>query len=492
MMGTSELDRAVVYLTRRNEKGISPLGSGVCVGTDLILTARHVLIPGNAGQLLDKEEIRFGNIPGHRDNTVKVKNIIEFEDIQVDVILLKTKIQLQMPIIPCAPELRPTSADQVELIGYKGDSIAQVLCRVSHQDGGTGSYAFSPYQARGMSGGAILLRNKLVGLIHARDQDQNSGYMIALADCKEFITAHIKNNKKNEWGSRQESTSRETIIKNQTDEIRKILNKEERILKYLIDSIEISSADKKNMEKVALCYVKSLCDVHDMEQLESALNTYVRPMLARVMEQNAYDSELSDRIESLFGCVIAVISADHLQTGKIACMEASKLPVETEYMVESHDANSLGQAPQFEYGEWDRDIHGKYAHQYTGKESGWKPEDAIETIALDLNKGIHKSNPNQKISDPRKASFFRRLDADLRSAIAVGKNHYLSVNISEHNDGHPLRDSKLVRKILDDEFLPELRIYHYGEDFTDFEIKIGAAIKGFYHDLTEYQAKATK
>jgi hypothetical protein len=184
------LIRAIVFLYQKKEKNKEiPLGSGVCVGSDLILTARHVVMPDE--ELLAADKITIAGVDGRLDNTLAVKKIIQAGDPKQDIILLQTKAQLANPLLSCAPDSRPSSSQAVTLIGYQGEAVAILPCSISQQDGETGCYAFSPYPAKGMSGGAVLVDGKLIGLINARNTDSNCGYLLALADCRDFIAANI-------------------------------------------------------------------------------------------------------------------------------------------------------------------------------------------------------------------------------------------------------------------------------------------------------------
>lgn len=166
------------------------LGCGVCVAPDKVLTAKHVPCP------VGKQEIPFARLraglSGIREGGMLIHSVEHHPERDISLLVLRRPHE--KPVVACNATATLQEGGQVELLAYnmaeaclKGP-IPVNLTNWSQPD----SWEFHTEPAHGMSGGAVLLDNKLVGIIQARDDSQNGGIIIPLSAIHAFLSDHLQ------------------------------------------------------------------------------------------------------------------------------------------------------------------------------------------------------------------------------------------------------------------------------------------------------------
>ncbi|GEM_PF-6914726 len=189
---------AVIFLSKicnsNGKEEYLPLGSGVCIADDLILTAWHVV----SGLSADK--IAVGGIRNAKDNSVRIEEIIDYSTqsrTRLDIVLLRTRSHLpsiQIAQVDFDYKANTVQPDSVYLVGYDNNEKTNGLeSQIKKIDSNTGMYALQGFVAKGMSGGAVLKDDRLVGLIMARDTNASSCYFqpFSIKGCKDFLKKHL-------------------------------------------------------------------------------------------------------------------------------------------------------------------------------------------------------------------------------------------------------------------------------------------------------------
>jgi hypothetical protein len=153
------------------------------------LTAKHVPCP------VGKQEIPFARLraglSGIREGGMLIHSVEHHPERDISLLVLRRPHE--KPVVACNATATLQEGGQVELLAYnmaeaclKGP-IPVNLTNWSQPD----SWEFHTEPAHGMSGGAVLLDNKLVGIIQARDDSQNGGIIIPLSAIHAFLAANL-------------------------------------------------------------------------------------------------------------------------------------------------------------------------------------------------------------------------------------------------------------------------------------------------------------
>lgn len=166
------------------------LGCGVCVASNKILTAKHVVCPEGMPEISAKQ-IHAG-LSGTRENGIPGEDVIHCRERDISLLVLKQphgKTEVE-----CNTSVQLATSQQVELLAYNNQErclkgpFPVPLTNWVKPDG----WEFHTEPAPGMSGGAALLDSKLIGIIQARDENQNSGIIVPLSAIHAFLEEHLQ------------------------------------------------------------------------------------------------------------------------------------------------------------------------------------------------------------------------------------------------------------------------------------------------------------
>lgn len=486
MKGNDPRD-AVVFLSQRTADKTTPLGSGVCVADDLILTALHVVMVKTVDdkfRVLDASEIAIGGIDGQKDHSVKIREIIRYDGQDaLDIVLLRTMVQLPAnQRVTMDFDYKPdlSQGDTVSLVGYDGDQkTAPLENPLKKQDGVTGSYAFQSYPAKGMSGGAALKNNQLVGLIHARDTDKNSGYLLPLSDfgCKTFLTKYLSLGITASAAAGLACIAQSAYIEKQQERLVRLLEKNPVLLQRAKPIYE-----GKTVADIASRMKDKLCE--GAQQQDDGVLGNIRAMLFKIMQEHPYTSELKIGMEELFFTALSLtIPEQEVGTQQPDTRQAHEVAVYEEQTLEPLAARIYGVSPQL--AKVGKVVKGKCAYQIDFKPvTGWSAKDNADAVAKELFARFDKDKQDFHKKHLRKLN--SRIRSDRRDANIL---HYYAANDGVKNT-NPLWDSKVVTILKTDEYLSNLPIFLYGEEEAVFISDLGSILEGFMHDLNEYTAKA--
>jgi|CXWL01.1.fsa_nt_gi hypothetical protein len=175
----------IVSLRRKGSE--KNLGSAVAVAPHKLLTAKHVVMPD--GEKISETDIE-ATLLSFR-GSLSVKRIDHHPERDISLITLAHEHQKTVVSCNLAPALKENL--WVNLLAcntaencVKGPFEVQLTNWTE-----PGGWEFHTTPAHGMSGGAVLLDDKLVGIIQARDNAEGSGIMIPLIEIKEFLLEHL-------------------------------------------------------------------------------------------------------------------------------------------------------------------------------------------------------------------------------------------------------------------------------------------------------------
>lgn len=160
------------------------LGSAVAVAPNKLLTAKHVV------ENISRTDIQ-ATLLSNRE-FLSVKHIDHHPDRDISLITLahehqKTVVSLNlMPVFKESLMVKLMAINTAENC-VKGPYEVQLINWTA-----LGGWEFHTVPAHGMSGGAVLLDNKLVGIIQARDNAEGSGIIIPLSEIEEFLHEHLQ------------------------------------------------------------------------------------------------------------------------------------------------------------------------------------------------------------------------------------------------------------------------------------------------------------
>jgi len=164
------------------------LGCGVAVGPAEILTARHVL------SLVEQNlnNLRAG-LSDKYDRGIRVEKIFPHKD--RDIALLKLAKRHEKKVIECDCHSPLDAGMKVVCVAYSKQEkcikgpIDMQITNDTEKNGHCG-WEIQPKAAPGMSGGAVILADKLVGIIQACDDQENSTIFIPLEELRGFLEEH--------------------------------------------------------------------------------------------------------------------------------------------------------------------------------------------------------------------------------------------------------------------------------------------------------------
>lgn len=158
-------------------------GSGVCITPEWIITSAHV-----ARNLRD-------DLTSFADMTRNPK-VLAIDEIQTygkrDAALIKLVHPHGKKIVPMDCTTRLEEDWEVKLVAYNSaeGAISEFIVQLKNRTS-LGGWEFHTMPAHGMSGGAVVYKNKLVGIIQARDDAQNSGIIVPLSKLKSFLVDYV-------------------------------------------------------------------------------------------------------------------------------------------------------------------------------------------------------------------------------------------------------------------------------------------------------------
>ncbi len=165
------------------------LGSGVCIAPDKVLTATHVICPDSGEVPADR--IKVGMV--RRDPGMPITNVQHHPN--RDITLLTLTWEHKKTVVKCHLKATLEQGQAIELLGYDnsasgGDTkrFNSTLSIRAEPD----SWKFHTQPSHGMSGGAVLCGEQLVGIIQAKSDSQNAGIMIPLSAIHTFLTANLQ------------------------------------------------------------------------------------------------------------------------------------------------------------------------------------------------------------------------------------------------------------------------------------------------------------
>ena len=161
------------------------LGCGVCITPERAITAFHVVDGINIGELF------VGLIPD-RDTGLSVCKVYQHDDGR-DIAIIELSRPHGKPICPCDFSATLSAGSDIELLAYHKEegAIREGIAVNLSNWVEPNTWEFHTWPAKGMSGGGALRSGKLVGVIQARDKEENSGLMIPLRSVQEFVRSFL-------------------------------------------------------------------------------------------------------------------------------------------------------------------------------------------------------------------------------------------------------------------------------------------------------------
>lgn len=158
----------------------SYLGCGVCIGKRDILTAKHVI------ESVAENQIYVGAIP-RGDTTIPIEGCQKHENRDLAILILVKAHGKE--IIFCDSTTAIEAGDEVQLLAYNKtarNTKGPIKLEITNWTQPNG-WEFHTKPVEGMSGGAVLLNDKLVGIIQAKEEEENSGIIIPLDAVSDFL-----------------------------------------------------------------------------------------------------------------------------------------------------------------------------------------------------------------------------------------------------------------------------------------------------------------
>lgn len=161
------------------------IGCGVCLKDGWVLTAKHV-----AEKLVADQTCYAGDIPG-RSSGMSIAEIMHHPE--RDIAVLRLSSSHGKKTVLCNFDSELPNGTEVVLLSYnkaargvRGPEKTEVLNWTE-----PGSYDIGKMPVPGMSGGAVLLGDKLVGVIQAEDGTERSGIIIPIRAVQSFLAPYL-------------------------------------------------------------------------------------------------------------------------------------------------------------------------------------------------------------------------------------------------------------------------------------------------------------
>jgi len=164
------------------------IGTAFFVSPTQLITAKHVVDD------CDWNLIRLNDGPWSGGGVLALKEKPQFHPKKKDIALLNITRPVEdfKPIPMITVDLK--KGDQVDLAGYSSPSgqLEKIGLVISSYEGVYDLDVANTSIAKGMSGGPVIMNDRLVGVICARDRDRNRCYIVPLSAFKDFLKEHVQ------------------------------------------------------------------------------------------------------------------------------------------------------------------------------------------------------------------------------------------------------------------------------------------------------------
>ena len=187
----NEWKRAIVRVWHgRPHKGGRYRGTAFMVAPGTFVTAKHVVTD------IPSDEMYLRGPAWDDDASYAILNPISHESLDVVILRLKKITTTVNPIHLSAPsskefDLKPGQKVLIAGYGTTDSSLETITLEITSYESLFDLEVVHTHIARGMSGGPVLLNDKLVGVIRARHRDQNKSYFLRLDSFRDFIDQHL-------------------------------------------------------------------------------------------------------------------------------------------------------------------------------------------------------------------------------------------------------------------------------------------------------------
>jgi len=497
----------IVNLRYKNSK--ENLGSAVAVASDKVLTATHVIKPGgNELPVSDYE----ATLLGYRES-LSVKEIRHYPD--RDISLITLCLEHRKTVVTCDFESRMEEGLEVQLLAcntqencIKGPFNVQLINR-TEPDG----WEFHTLPTHGMSGGAVLLDGKLVGIIQAKDEKENSGIVIPLSVIKVFLYEHLNFSDSVSTVVVEPSLSKlpvkhysellEQIKENISKELKRpeVLVFTQSLRKQLVKiqaAMGIATRIEEDIDEVTNMLIHVMEHGGDgVPVINQALSEATKSCFDRLHGSNfretlEHHEVIADSIEQLLGWLVLVsldktiIDDIRPETGILPAI-FFELPIETAGGVEAIVSYQYGRAAAFRSGV--KDMRGKHMLSEKYGNISWYDAETINSLKLNLwNKVFDENRRAPPLSVTETRTLNSRLKNNRENALNP-EHYYLAIQCDKVQNGDDF--SKVYKKLLKE--LDNLTLVHFGwgadqDYFCTYEHDLMDAINLFLNNMKKIRA----
>lgn len=494
------------------------LGSAVAVAPNKLLTAKHVVMPD--GEKISETDIQATLISNRE--FLSVKHIDHHPDRDISLITLVH--EHQKTVVSCNLEPALEENLMVKLLAcntaekcVKGPYDVQLINWIE-----PGGWEFHTTPAHGMSGGAVLLDDKLVGIIQVRDNAEGSGIMIPLSEIKEFLLEHLKldadcqevtelfqsestKNKGSKLPPKNDDEFLKQIKENISNELKlpevsiltQLLEKE---LYKVHSSLELKNKDGKDIDGIAGALIDVMKNggegipVFNQVLSTATMNCFDRLKGSHFREARENHDAIAKTIEQLVGWLV-LASLDYKIVSKILPDSAAlpaiyfEIPVETAGGVEAIVSHQYKRAAVFRVET--ADICGKHMMSEKFGQISWHEDTTISALKLKL---WNKVFSDSRVAPPLSETETKKLNSRLHNARNSGlkkEHYYLAIQSDKFCDDDAFK--KTYKALLNKNELDNLTIVRFGwgannEYFITYEQNLMDAIHLFFNNFNEIRA----
>lgn len=188
----------LVRIFAKTENGEKFRGTGFLINDDYVLTARHVIEPFRHAFMQINDILVLRNGPWNGDQYLN--KVIPHPNEKIDIALLKLRMpnREQTEYLPFAEY---ALKDSVTIAGFENANIAssEASFELLAQNNKFYTYDVQGKVQHGKSGGPVMLKNSIVGIVYARTddpdakKDENKTFIYPYSVFKDFVLQQTKN-----------------------------------------------------------------------------------------------------------------------------------------------------------------------------------------------------------------------------------------------------------------------------------------------------------
>jgi Trypsin-like peptidase domain len=167
-------------------------GTAFLIASTKLVTAKHVVTDEN-GVLLSNLTLSGVLWGGLRS----VSECLPHPDSKIDIAVLViaadgAAAETDVPVLP-SRSAKLTAGTSVIFVGFStlDKDVETPTLTVQSYDGHVNAFVLTPYIARGLSGGPALASGELVGVVWARNTDEQKSYLTPISSFKDFVTTQV-------------------------------------------------------------------------------------------------------------------------------------------------------------------------------------------------------------------------------------------------------------------------------------------------------------